>query len=398
MDHSKAMMKIENRIESYKNYTIEKRREFHKYPEVSGAEKETSLRIASELDAIGIPYTQVGGYGLVGTIQGKQDGKTLALRADIDALAVQEETGLSFASINKGVSHACGHDGHIASLLTAAKVLYETKEEWAGTIKLFFQPAEEKPPSGARAMIAEGVLDGVDAVMGIHLWNDIGVGKISIEAGARMAASTGFKISVTGKGGHGGVPHECIDATVAASAIVMNLQSIVSRESSPLDPTVVSVGLLSAGSTFNVIAQDAYMEGTIRYFNSKQDNKLKESIVRIVETTASAYRCVGKVEFILGPPPVINDVAMSKCGEKAVALMGKTKDMILFDKVFGSEDFALYTEKVPTLYAFVGTRNTDKISYYPHHHSRFEIDEEALETSSKLYVFFALEYLKLDNE
>lgn len=394
MDLSKRMINIDKRIESYQNNTIEMRRMFHKYPEVSGEEKETSKRIATELEAIGIPYVQLGGYGLVGTIEGKQGGKTLALRADIDALAVQEETELSFSSVNEGVAHACGHDGHIAGLLTAAKVLYETKEDWTGTIKLFFQPAEEKPPSGARAMIAEGALEGVDSVMGIHLWNDIDVGKISIEAGPRMAASTGFRIFVTGKGGHGGAPHACIDATVAASAIVMNLQSIVSRESFPLDPTVVSVGLFHAGSTFNVIAQEAYLEGTIRYFNPKQDSELKESIVRIVENTASAYRCTGEVEFILGPPPVINDVEMSNCGEKAVAKMGKTQDLVLFDKVFGSEDFALYSEAVPTLYAFVGTRNIEKIPYYPHHHSKFEIDEFALLTSAKLYTFFALEYLK----
>lgn len=376
--------------EKYKDYMVELRRYFHENPEPSKEEYNTSEKIKEELDKMGIPYVSIAETGVIGTIKGDKPGKTVALRADMDALQVKECTGFSFASKKEGLMHACGHDGHMASLLGAAKILNEIKNEINGTVKLFFQPAEETA-TGARKMIEEGALEGVDGVFGIHIWADVELGKISVEAGPRMASTDLFRINVTGKGGHGSLPHQGVDAVVAASAIVLNLQSIVSREVSPLETAVVSVGQIKSGSRFNVIAPDAFMDGTTRAFNPEVRGKFHEMIDRIAKNTAAAYRAEAETEYEYLVPVTINDEACSKIAEEAVIKTFGENALTKFPKITGSEDFSYFSEQREGVLCFVGTGTAD---YYPHHHPKFSVSEDSLPIAASMYAAYAVNYLK----
>lgn len=376
--------------EKYKDYMVEMRRYFHENPEPSTEEYNTSAKIKEELDKMGIPYVSAAGTGVIGTIQGGKPGKTVALRADMDALQVKECTGLPFASKKEGLMHACGHDGHIASLLGAAKILNEIKDEIQGTVKLFFQPAEETA-WGAKKMIEEGALEGVDGVFGIHIWADIELGKISVEAGPRMASTDLFRIKVTGKGGHGSLPHQGVDAVVAGSAIVMNLQSIVSREVSPLETAVVSVGQIKSGSRFNVIAPEAFMDGTTRAFSAEVRGKFHGMIDRIAKNTAAAYRAEAVTEYEYLVPVTINDERCSKIAEEAVRETFGEEALTTFPKITGSEDFSYFSNEREGVLCFVGTGTEN---YYPHHHPKFSVDERALPVAASMYAAYAVNYLK----
>lgn len=376
--------------EKYKDYMVEMRRYFHENPEPSTEEYNTSAKIKEELDKMGISYVSAAGTGVIGTIQGGKPGKTVALRADMDALQVKECTGFPFASKKEGLMHACGHDGHIASLLGAAKILNEIKDEIQGTVKLFFQPAEETA-WGAKKMIEEGALEGVDGVFGIHIWADIELGKISVEAGPRMASTDLFRIKVTGKGGHGSLPHQGVDAVVAGSAIVMNLQSIVSREISPLETAVVSVGQIKSGSRFNVIAPEAFMDGTTRAFSAEVRGKFHEMIDRIAKNTAAAYRAEAVTEYEYLVPVTINDERCSKIAEEAVRETFGEEALTTFPKITGSEDFSYFSNEREGVLCFVGTGTEN---YYPHHHPKFSVDERALPIAASMYAAYAVNYLK----
>ncbi|SNT01535.1 amidohydrolase [Anaerovirgula multivorans] len=385
-------MKIKDLAKKYKEYAIDMRREFHMYPEASWEEIRTSKRIQEELKKMEIPFDVVARTGVVATIEGENKGKTVALRADMDALQVEEYNEVSYKSTNEGIMHACGHDGHTAMLLTAAKILKDMKKDIEGSIKLFFQPAEELA-QGARKMIEEGVMEGVDSVFGIHLWSDVEVGKISIEEGPRMASADLFKIYVKGLGGHGSLPHQGIDAVVAASAIVMDLQSVVSREISPLESAVVSVGSFHSGTRFNVISNEAILEGTTRCFNLELREKFSSILERIIVNTAKSYRAEGSLEYTFGTPPVINDKECSEIACKSVEKLFGKEAIEKMEKVTGGEDFAMYLEKTPGIIAFVGARNEEKAANYPHHHGRFNIDEDALEIGAALYAQYAIDFL-----
>lgn len=376
--------------EKYKDYMVEMRRYFHENPEPSTEEYNTSAKIKEELDKMGISYVSAAGTGVIGTIQGGKPGKTVALRADMDALQVKECTGLPFASKKEGLMHACGHDGHIASLLGAAKILNEIKDEIQGTVKLFFQPAEETA-WGAKKMIEEGALEDVDGVFGIHIWADIELGKISVEAGPRMASTDLFRIKVTGKGGHGSLPHQGVDAVVAGSAIVMNLQSIVSREISPLETAVVSVGQIKSGSRFNVIAPEAFMDGTTRAFSAEVRGKFHGMIDRIAKNTAAAYRAEAVTEYEYLVPVTINDERCSKIAEEAVRETFGEEALTTFPKITGSEDFSYFSNEREGVLCFVGTGTEN---YYPHHHPKFSVDERALPVAASMYAAYAVNYLK----
>ncbi len=385
-------MTIKERVHSYKDYAVEMRREFHMNPEPSMKEYRTSDRIMEELKSAGIECQKVAGTGVIGIIKGKGEGKTIALRADIDALDLQETNEVAYKSLNDGFMHGCGHDGHAAGLLTAAKVLKEVSDSFKGQIKLIFQPAEETA-KGAKKLIAEGVLKDVDGIFGIHLWNDAPVGKISIEAGPRMASAGIFKIYVTGKGGHGSMPHQGVDAVMVGSAIVTSLQSLISREISPLDPAVLSIGIFNAGTRFNVLAGEAYLEGTTRCFSMEVNDAFEGMMRRVIDHTASAYRAKAVLEYEQLVVPTINAPEMSAIGEKAVeALMGR-EALVTYEKTTGGEDFSYYLKEVPGAFAFVGTKNVDKIPNFPHHHPKFDIDEDALEVAAGLYAQYAISYL-----
>lgn len=386
-------MNIRDLVKDQNEYIIKMRRDFHMYPELSFEEFRTSKIVKEELDKLSIPYIEAGGTGVVATIKGGKPGKTLALRADMDALPVQEKNDIDFKSKNEGVMHACGHDGHTAMLLGAARVFNEIKDEINGTIKLIFQPAEEIA-KGAKAMVEDSnFMDDVDGSFAIHLWSDIETGKVSVQAGPRMASADKFEITITGKGGHGSMPQQAIDPVVAGSAVVMNLQTLVSREISPLDSVVISTCSFRSGNSWNVIPNTAVLEGTTRTFDPNIRANLPNMMERVAKDTAASYRAEAKLEYTLGAPPTINDEKSSEIATKAVEKIlgeGSTTDMT---KTTGGEDFAVFLEKAPGILAFVGIRNKEKGSDFAHHHENFNIDEDALEIGTNLHVQYALDFL-----
>ena len=383
-------LSIREMSNKYKQNVINLRREFHKYPEASLCEFKTIDKIGSELDKLGISYKRVASTGIIAEIKGANLGRTVALRSDIDALSINELTSFEYKSVNEGVMHACGHDCHMAMLLGAAMILSEIKDELNGTIRLLFQPAEEII-GGSRRMIEAGALDGVDGVFAIHVWSDIEKGFVCVQEGPLMASADLFTIHVKGKGGHGSAPHQGIDAVVASSAIVMNLQSIVSRELSPLEPAVISVGSLNAGSIYNAIASEGTLIGTTRSFNPEVRNRFPGMIKRIAEDTASAYRAEAFVEYSFGTPVLINNSRCSKIAEKSLATIGANS--INIEKITAGEDFSEYLNIVPGVIALVGVRNEAKGACYPQHHPMYTVDEDALEIGTALYAQYAKDFL-----
>ncbi len=385
-------MDIKEMVYSNRDQIVSWRREFHEYPELTWQENRTGNRVAEELRKMGIEVRRISKTGVLGILKGVKSSKTVALRADMDALPIVEKTDSPYQSKISGVMHACGHDGHTAMLLGAAKVLSNMKDTLEGTVKFIFQPAEEGG-LGALRMREEGVLEEVSAILGIHLWADIPSGMISLEPGPRMASADKFKITVRGKSGHGSMPHQGVDALIAAGAILSDLQSIVSREINPLEPAVVSVGTISGGAGWNVICNEVIMEGTTRSFNPDVRAKLLESIERIVTKTASSYRAEGQLEITYITPPTINHASIAGIFANTVeSVFGKEK-IVTMEKVMGGEDFAYLNETVPGIMVFLGIRNDEKGIIYPHHHEKFNIDEDSLPIGAILYAQFALDYL-----
>ena len=387
-------MNVRELSEKYKNELITLRREFHQNPEVGWKEFRTSRRIEEELKKIGIITERIANTGIIGTIQGEGNSKkVVALRADMDALPIQEaNTGIPYKSRNKGVMHACGHDSHIAMLLTAARILQDLKEQINGKIILIFQPAEEIV-EGAREMLKKGFLNEVDAILGIHVWSQFPAGKISLEPGPRFAAGDRFKITVKGKGSHGAVPHLGVDAIVAASAIVMNLQTLVSREINPLEPAVVTLGKINGGFNFNVICNQVVLEGTTRSFNPDIQKKFPSAIKRIIKETAFALNAKADLEYTVGSPPCINDPDISQIASKSIAKLYGDDVICNLEKTTATEDFAYFNRIVPGILVFLGVGNKEKNCNYPQHHEKFNIDEDALTIGTSLYVQFALDFL-----
>ena len=388
-------MNVRDITKKYKDYIIEKRRYFHMNPEPSFNEYDTSKVVQEELTKIGIPFEIFAKTGIIATIKGQNPGKTVLLRADMDALEVCEKNNVSYRSQKEGLMHACGHDGHIAMLLGAAHVLNEIKNDISGEIKLLFQPAEEIA-KGAKAMIEESkIIDSIDAAFAIHLWQGVPVGKISLESGARMAAADLFSIKVKGKSGHGSMPHETIDAVVVASAIVMNLQHLVSRNTNTLDTLVVTGGKLTAGTRHNIIAGEALLEGTIRSFSDEVWKKVPEQIERVVKNTAAAYNAEAEIDLVRATPPLVNNQDISNILKISAEKLYGEEVVTKYEKTPGGEDFAYFTQAVPGALAFVGIRNDEKGINSPHHNETFDMDEEALEMGANLYAQFAIDFLNL---
>ena len=379
------------------NYLISLRKDFHKHPELGMEEYRTSKRIKEELDKIGVKYEDGIKTEVVATI-GSGEEKVIALRADMDALRIQENTGVRYESQNKGLMHACGHDAHMSALLGAAMILKKYEENLQGKVVLIFQPAEECS-SGAKLISEHGYIDDVDEIFGLHVFGDIECGKISIEEGPRMAASNKFTIKIIGKSGHAGKPQQCIDATVACAAIVMNLQSIVSREIDPLNSAVVTIGHIKSGETHNIISGEAIIQGTIRSFNATTTKHIQNSIKRIAYGTAVAYGATATVEYdISHHPAVINDPEVTKIALDAAKKIFNPNDLISVPRMMLGEDFSIYQKRIPGVFAFVGAGNEEIGRDYPNHNDKFNIDEKAILISTQLYVAFALEALKKENK
>lgn len=385
-------MNLKEAAAKYGDYLIEMRRCFHAHPEVSGKEYETSKRIKAELDKFGIAWHPCGlETGILATIQGEKPGKTILLRGDMDALTVQEETELPYASEISGVMHACGHDCHISTLLTAARVLNDVKADLCGTVRLAFQPAEETA-QGAKSMIENGALDGVDGCFGIHVWSNVPAGQVALAPGPRMAAADQFSIDIKGKGGHASAPHQCVDAAVVASAIVTNLQSIVSREVDPGDPAVLTVGRIEAGTRWNVVAEYGRLEGTTRYFSRDLYQRFPEMMERVVTQTAQTFRAEAKLNYDRIVPPTINDDYVTKVAIGAARKAISADAVISIDRITGGEDFAYFMEKVPGAIALMGVGNEACGAVWPQHSGKYRVDESALINSVLLYTQVAVDF------
>ena len=386
-------MTVKPYVLAEKAYLTDLRRHFHAHPEVSLQEYETCKKIEGELDSMGIPHKRIGETGVYGWIDGKKagDGVTVALRADIDALAMEDLKEVPYHSQNAGVCHACGHDAHTATLLTAAKILKAKENEFSGQVRLFFQQAEEIG-QGARQFVQAGLLDGVTRVFGAHVTSHLDSGKISLTAGPQNASCDYFKIQIHGKGAHVSTPQLGVDALYIASQIVVQLQTIVSRNTDPLETVVVGVGKLQAGTQYNIVAEHAVLEGTTRSFLPEVRKFTNDRVVRIAKETAALYGAEVEVEFLDFAAPLVND---AKAVEEVTAVTAEflpREDIISdFQKALGADDFADYLAVTRGMYAFVGTRNSkDPHTAVAHHHGLFDVDEEALLISCNVYVDYAL--------
>ena len=379
-----------------KDYIVEMRRHFHSHPEASEHEVNTSKRIFEELEKMGLEPKMVcsSGTGVMCDIKGKGPGKTIALRADMDALSVQELNDVPYKSTVDGMMHACGHDAHTATLLGAAKILTACRDDFNGTVRLLFQPAEETG-YGAKAMIEDGCLDGVDATMGTHVNPSIKAGTFSVEAGPRLAAATWFKYRFIGKPGHGAQPHQGVDAGLAACAAALDLQHVVSREFPADQPLVITIGKIEAGTRFNVIAAEATLEGTVRCYDPDIFRAVPASMERVVKSVADAYRCQLVVEkHDAVTMPCYNPDAPTLRGQATVKKLFGEEGLAHVPASMGGEDYSFMMDKVAdSLFINVGTGNAEKGCCEPNHSGRFNVDEDALPGASAVYAQFAMYYM-----
>ncbi len=384
------MPDIKSLVKKHTAAVIELRRYFHTYPELSGQEYNTQKKVLAELQALGLEARPVADTGVVADIDGGLPGKTIAIRADMDALKLQDECERPYQSINNGISHACGHDGHMAMLLGIAKVLTEMKVQLPGKIRLLFQPSEEAVPGGAERLIQEGVLDGVDAILATHLWQSLEAGTIGISRGRLMAAPDEFIITVKGRGGHGSMPHQTVDPILIGAQIVLALNTIISRKVDPLENAVVSVGLFKAGEVFNVIPETAVLRGTVRSFENTLRYHIFEQIEAIAQGIGQAAGAECVVEKKFGFPPVINHAVIVDVVVDASREVLDPKQILTINPVMAGEDFSCYLQKVPGMMLFVGSGNAEKGITYPQHHAKFDIDEDALPIGMEIMLRAAL--------
>ncbi|MFC4354741.1 M20 family metallopeptidase [Chryseomicrobium palamuruense] len=378
---------------------VDFRRDLHMYPELSFEEDETPKKIAEFLSKLGLEVkTEVGGRGVVGYLKGGKPGKTVALRADFDALPIQDEKDVSYKSRIPGVMHACGHDLHTAALLGVAKVLSEVKDEIAGNIVFIHQFAEEKLPGGAKPMIEDGCLDGVDVIYGAHVSSNAPIGMISLNDGSLLAAADSFEIQIQGRGGHGASPHMTVDSVVVGCQLVMNLQQIVSRKVDPLSPAVVTVGTINAGQNFNVISDTAQITGTVRTLDEEVRSLIENEIDKIVSSTCAGADATAKLTYTRGYPDLTND---KKEANRITSLSENIfgEDMVSQVKpIMGGEDFAYYLKEVPGAFFFVGAGNEQINATYPHHHPKFDADERSMINTGKVFIAAIQDYLNTESE
>lgn len=385
--------------ETEKNYTkaVELRRYFHSHPELPKEEFNTAKRIEEELDKLNIEHKRVGETGVYAEIIGTKDdkaNKTIVLRADIDALPIEETNNCEYKSLNEGVMHACGHDAHTASLLVSAKILSENKNLFSGKIKLCFQQAEEIG-YGARLFIDGGYLEGASRSFGIHVGSNIPVGSIVIMEGANNASVDWFRISIEGKASHVSTPELGCDAAYIISQIVVAVQSLVTRTTSPMENVLIGIGKINAGTGYNIVAENATAEGTIRAFSPEIRKSIKEKLENLVYSISQIYGAKAHIEWKDFTSPLINDsIATKEAQIVARKLFEKDKIITSRKPSLSGDDMAEFINKVPGVYAFVGTRNEAiENTTVAHHNSNFDIDENGLKTSIKITTLYALEYL-----
>lgn len=393
------MLNIVDDAKKIQELLVKWRRELHQFPEVAHDVPKTAAYIAEKLDEMGIEYrANVGGYGIVGLIKGAKEGGTIALRADMDALAVKEETGLPFASTN-GNMHACGHDCHVSMLLGAAKILDAHKDELAGCIKLIFQPAEEGP-GGAKPMIEDGALENpkADAAIAIHIgdiFKEVGTGQIGICYGTVQACLDRFKIKIKGKGCHGAMPHVGVDPIVIAGHVINALQTIVSREVKPTNPAVITIGKLHGGTAYNIIPDFVELEGTARALDQGERQKIAAHIESIVSGITRGMQGDYEYEYVFGYPPMKNNPHFTKNMIGTINKVVQDKDIIeIVDPTMGGEDFAYFLLQVPGTYMYLGSNNAAKGIVYPQHNAKFDVDEDVLWKGTAVMAQGAIDWLE----
>ncbi len=375
------------KIDNHFDEMVAIRRHLHMHPELSFHEQETANYIIQFYKELGVPVEpNVSGFGLIARIKGNKPGKTIALRADFDALPIQDEKDVPYKSKVPGVMHACGHDGHNATLLILGKLLWEMRDELAGEYVLIHQHAEEADPGGAIGMVQAGALNGVDAIFGTHLSSNHPTGMIGYRVGPMMAAVDSFEIKIQGKGGHGAHPHQTKDAIVIGSQLVMNLQQLVARRVAPTESAVLTVGSFVASNADNIIADTAYLNGTIRTFDKDIRETMEREFKRIVQGTEIAHDCTIALDYRRGYPAIVNheketlfvrDVAQDIC------------EVVEIEATMGGEDFSYYLEEKPGTFFFTGA---EPVEHAPHHHPKFDIDEKGMLVAAKVLLTAALDY------
>lgn len=377
-------------------YTQTLRRDFHRYPELGFQEMRTSGIVARELAELGLKvYTSIGKTGVVAILSGKVEKPVILVRFDMDALPIQEESNVEYASQNPGIMHACGHDGHTAIGLTVARLLYNHRQELQGTVKFVFQPAEEGL-GGAEAMLKDGVLENPrpDLALALHLWNEKPKGWLGVTSGVVMAASERFQVRVLGKGGHGAAPHLAIDPVLAASQIVNALQSIVSRNVSPLDSAVITVTSIHGGEAFNVIPQEVVLRGTIRTYEEETRAMVLQKFQQVVTGIAQAFGCQAETETWMVTPAVVNDVFLARQVQDIATRWLPQFTVDTNSRTMGSEDMAYLMQNIPGCYFFIGSADEARGLNAAHHHPRFDFDEEVLFIAAGLMATAVVELLR----
>lgn len=386
---STELSRVRLEIRALQPQLVEWRRSLHQYPELGFREHITSEFIIRKLKDWGIDYQAgVAMTGVVAVIQGTQPGPVLAIRADMDALPIQEENQVPYCSLHDGMMHACGHDGHVAIALGVAHYLARHRHEFAGTVKFIFQPAEEGP-GGAKPMIEAGVLKNpdVDAIIGLHLWNNLPVGTVGVRTGAMMAAVELFDCVIQGKGGHGAMPHQTVDSIVVGAQIVSALQTIVARNLDPLKSGVVTVGKFHAGAALNVIADTAELSGTVRYFDPALTSFFGQRFEEIVAGVCQSHGAGYELNYRKLYPPVVNDEAVTSLVRSVVENVIETPIGIVPEcQTMGGEDMSFFLQEVPGCFFFLGSANADKGLDFPHHHPRFDFDEITLAIGVEIFV------------
>ncbi|QDQ00102.1 amidohydrolase [Lysinibacillus fusiformis] len=379
------------KIDAHFEEMVAIRRHLHMHPELSFHEKETANYIIQFYKKLGIPVEpNVSGFGLIARIKGNKPGKTIALRADFDALPIQDEKDVPYKSTVPGVMHACGHDGHTATLLILGKLLWEMRDQLVGEYVLIHQHAEEADPGGAIGMVQAGALNGVDAIFGTHLSSNHPTGMIGYRVGPMMAAVDSFEMKIQGKGGHGAHPHQTKDAIVIGSQLVMNLQQLVARRVAPTESAVLTVGSFVASNADNIIADTAYLNGTIRTFEKDIRETMEREFKRVVQGTEIAHDCTIELDYRRGYPAIVNheketlflrDIAQDIC------------EVVEIEATMGGEDFSYYLVEKPGTFFFTGAEPVD---YAPHHHPKFDIDEKGMLVAAKVLLTAALDYQFLE--
>ena len=382
-------MKLNPDLLSIKNQIIKTRRDFHKHPELSFQEHRTASIVAKSLKKFGLKVQKnIGKTGVVGLLQGSKPGKTIALRADMDALPIQETSKVSYKSINDGIMHACGHDAHTAILLGVAEVLSNNKNKIKGNIKFIFQPAEEGY-GGAKYMIDDGALDNVEEIYALHVWNYQKSGTVGVQSGPVMAAADMFTIKIQGTGGHGAAPQGTVDCIMVSSQLIQSLQTIVSRNTNPLENTVLTIGQINGGYNFNIIADEVVLKGTARAYTEENRMLIKNRMQEIINGTAKAFNAKIQLNYKDGYPPVINNDLVTKKVYSAAKKI--VNDSVIPPYLsMGGEDFSYFANKVPGCFFFLGSSpKNSKLMSVPQHCSHFDIDEDSMLIGASIFIELA---------